>query len=161
MVQRSYTAEQRAEAVALSASVGPLKAAKQLGIPARTVASWGHRQESSAIIRAAHQDIAESLRFAHAETLDSVMRGVRDPKSRLGERAAALRVLGEQLALAEGRATSNVAMQAHVEDETAGPPLTAEEEAELSAFLQQVIESHEQAERAQVQPTVMSDADKE
>jgi hypothetical protein len=103
---RTYSAEQKAEAVALAATIGPLRAGDALGIPRRTVASWMHNPAASAIIRAAEASIAERLKAAHADALAAVMEGLHDPRSRLGDRAAALRVFGEQLALAEGRATS-------------------------------------------------------
>jgi len=109
----SYTAEQRAEAVALAASIGPLKAAKQLGLPKSTVALWMHRPAAAPIIAEANRAIAERLEEAHSEALSAVLAGLRDPRSRLGDRAAALRTLGEQLALAKGRATSNVELHSN------------------------------------------------
>lgn len=103
---RTYTYAERAEAVALAASIGPKKAALQLGYPVTTVVYWMHKPEHSEVIRAAEATIAERLKDAHARALASVMEGLADPKARLGDRAQALRILGEQLALAEGRATS-------------------------------------------------------
>ena len=105
---RSYTNEQKAEALGLAASVGPKRAAEHLGLPVRTVTYWTHQPASSVVMAAAEATIAERLKAAHAAALQAVMDGLRDPRSRLGDRATALRVLGEQLALAEGRATSNV-----------------------------------------------------
>jgi hypothetical protein len=117
---RTYTAEQRVEAVALAASVGPVEAARRLGYPRRTVASWTHTPAASPIIAAAEDAIAARLRTAHAEAMEAVLAGIRDPKSRLLDRARALEVLGGQLALAEGRATSNV----HALNVTASADLT-------------------------------------
>lgn len=105
-MSRTYSAEQRAEAVALAASIGPLKAGDALGIPRRTVAYWTHQPAAGPIIAAAEATIAQRLTEAHRVALDAVLLGLADPKARLGDRAQALRVLGEQLALAEGRATS-------------------------------------------------------
>jgi hypothetical protein len=103
---RTYTYAEKSEAVALAASIGPLRAGDALGIPRRTVASWMHKPEHSEVIRAAEATIAERLKDAHRVALDAVLAGLADPHSKLGDRAAALRVLGEQLALADGRATS-------------------------------------------------------
>jgi transposase-like protein len=107
MSARTYSEAERAEAVALAAAIGPVKAARQLIIPRRTVSSWMHKPAASPIIAAAEANIADMLRTAHSTALASVMVGLRDPKARLSDRARALEVLGEQLALAEGRATSH------------------------------------------------------
>jgi hypothetical protein len=113
---RSYTAEQKAEAVGLAYSVGPKKAGEQLGIPPRTVAYWKSHGTGSAVVEAAISvvavDIASRLRAAHELALERVIDGLQDPRSRLGDRATALRTLGEQLALAENRATANIDIHA-------------------------------------------------
>jgi hypothetical protein len=109
-----YSPEQRAEAVALARAVGPVKAAKQLGYPMRTVAHWAAGDVAmvnasplaGAAIAKVEATIAQRLAEAHEMALRAVMDGLSDPKARLGDKAAALRVLGEQRALAEGRATS-------------------------------------------------------
>lgn len=109
LVNRSYTPAQRVEAVALAATIGPLRAGRELGIPPRTVASWMHKPEASVVIRQAEATIAERLKAAHEQALTKVMEGLNDPHQRLGDRVRALEVLGEQRALAEGRATANIA----------------------------------------------------
>ena len=127
MNRGQYTEGQRTEAIALAAAIGPLKAGKKLGIATSTITYWMHRPAARPVIAAVERDIASALRAAHAETLASVLAGVRDPKSRLGERAAALRVLGEQLALAEGSSSLNVELHATGlgdDGEDLGPPLT-------------------------------------
>lgn len=113
IMKRTYTDLERAEAQGLAAAIGPAKAAEKLGIPRRTVASWMHTPAASPIIAAAEQDVADALRAAHAKALAAVMEGLSDPKARLGDRARALEVLGEQLALAEGRATANINQNVH------------------------------------------------
>lgn len=65
-----------------------------------------HQPAASPIIAAAEAGIAERLTAAHAVALEAVRKALDDPKARLGDKAQALRVLGEQAALAEGRATS-------------------------------------------------------
>ena len=128
---RSYTAEQKAEAVRLATSVGPKRAGEQLGIPGRTVAYWMHQPSASPIIVAAEVKIADRLRAAHAEALQAVMDGVRDPRSRLGDRATALRVLGEQLALAEGRSSLNIDLHAQANPIDALSPEDAQQLAQV------------------------------
>jgi transposase-like protein len=102
---RHYSAEEKTSGVALAASIGPKKAAEQLGFPVRTVTYWMHQPQASPIIRAAETTIAERLAAAHEKALAAVLEGLDDPRARLSDRAAALRVLGEQRLLAEGRAT--------------------------------------------------------
>lgn len=117
---RTYSATERADAVALASTVGPVKAAAELGIPKRNVARWMHRPEHSPIIRAAEATIAERLAVAHEKALAAVMAGLDDPKARLGDKATALRVLGEQRLLAEGRATARTESMSMNVDITAG-----------------------------------------
>lgn len=41
--RRSYTAEQREQALTLAGEIGSLAAARQLGIPKSTLSHWRHR----------------------------------------------------------------------------------------------------------------------
>jgi len=102
---RQYSTEERADAVALAATIGPKRAAEQLGIPPRTVAYWTHKPAASPIIAAAEAKIADRLESAASLALDAVVQGLRDGKARLGDRARALEVLATQANLASGRAT--------------------------------------------------------
>lgn len=132
VARREYTATERAEAVALASAIGAKRAAVQLSIPRRTISYWLRQPASTPVMAQAEADVATMLRTAHARALSSVMAGLDDPKARLGDKAAALRVLGEQLALAEGRATANIA----VNDTTWRPPVLEEgERARLGDWL--------------------------
>jgi hypothetical protein len=102
---RTYSAAERTAGVALAASIGPKKAALQLDIPVTTLVYWMHRPAASPIIAAAEASIAERLEAAHKIALDAVLAGLAEPRAKLGDRAQALRVLGEQANLAMGRAT--------------------------------------------------------
>jgi hypothetical protein len=106
----TYTAMQKAEAVALATTIGPLRAGKQLGIPPRNVARWTHEPSASPIIRAAEQTVADRLVAVHEKALRSVEQGLDAGDARLSDRAQSLRILGEQAALAQGRATQNIAV---------------------------------------------------
>jgi transposase-like protein len=105
MNRRAYSQEEMAEAVALGASLGPRRAALQLGMPPRTLARWMHRPASVPIIQEAEASIASRLEAAASIALEAVTDGLRDPKARLGDRARALEVLATQANLATGRAT--------------------------------------------------------
>ena len=93
---RSYTAAERAEAVALALAIGPLKAAEQLGIPPRTVAAWrsGERQapEVRAVILSSRHALAERMNEILSVASEQVLAGLRDPRQRLGDRVRALEV---------------------------------------------------------------------
>jgi hypothetical protein len=115
-----YSAERKAEAIALAASVGPTKAGEVLGIPGRSISEWMRQPTGSAVMAAAERAIADRLREAHAVALAEVLQGLRDPRARLGDKARALEVLGQQLALAEGRATSRTESMSLTADVTAG-----------------------------------------
>lgn len=115
-MSRTYSAEEKASAVALAASIGPLKAARQLGIPPRTVASWTHLPAASPIIAAAHATLAQRLASAHDEALAIAKARLHGPKLADRDLASYIRVFGEQRALAEGRATANVELHATTAD---------------------------------------------
>lgn len=107
---RTYTAEEKATAIGLAASIGPHKAAQQLGYPTATVARWTHQPAASEVIRAVEVTIAQRLEEAASLALEAVTEGLRDPKARLGDRARALDVLATQANLAAGRATGNLSI---------------------------------------------------
>lgn len=148
---RSYSEFEKAEARALAAAIGPVKASEKLGIPRRTVSYWMHQPAASAIIAAAEQDIADQLRASHALALAEVTAGLRDPKARLGDKAAALRILGEQLALAEGRATSNTNINVSQRPPDRFLGLNDEETRDLVALLDNEIFERQQEENADVE----------
>ncbi len=108
-MNRTYTTAERTEAVALALAVGPVKAAKQLNIPRRTVAYWcaGHGPSPVAIIREQTRDeIARKLWDGVSRALDAVIAGLDDPKARLSDKAHALQVLSERHALLSGGVTA-------------------------------------------------------
>jgi hypothetical protein len=106
-VTRQYSAEERVEAVGLAMSVGPVRAARQLGLPVRTVTNWTHSRQAAALRIGTQDLLKERLREAVAVGVEVVLTGFRDPKARLGDKAAALRVVAEQYALLTGAPTSH------------------------------------------------------
>jgi transposase-like protein len=110
----TYSKEQKAQAVALAANIGPLKAALQLGYHPRTVSRWTHEPAASPIIAAVEVTIADRLAEAHELGLSVIRARLTDPRARLGEIAQAVRVLGEQRLLAEGRSNLNIDVHQNV-----------------------------------------------
>lgn len=107
---RRATAEERAEAVGLALVVGPVEAARRLGLPARTVSDWRRRavERGDPALVATRDALADRLWRAVELATNQVEAGLRDPKARLGERAQALRVLVDAHALVAGEATQRV-----------------------------------------------------
>jgi len=126
---RTYSAEERAQAVALAMSVGPVKAANALGYPVRTVVNWTHHPAAAVIVSTSREALAARFAAAVDVGLEAVLAGLRDGQARLGDRATALRVLAEQAALLTGQPTSRTA----VIDEA--PTLTGTQEHELRRWL--------------------------
>ena len=107
-MRRSHTAEDRTRAIAMAAYVGPLRAAHETGISRTTIQLWLHnrlhRGSSPRPSRTSQPSYAvptgnHSQRSRPAPTI---------PKRDSATRPPRLRVPGEQLALAEGRATANI-----------------------------------------------------
>jgi len=116
-MHRSYTDEQRAEAIALSLVVGPKAAAKSTGIPLRTICSWrpssGKAAPPAAAVildaAASNTQVVRRLWDVLTRAIDVLEAGLRDPEVRLGDVARATDVLLRSHNLLSGRATANVA----------------------------------------------------
>lgn len=127
---RRYTAEQKADAVGLSMSVGVLEAARRLGIPHRNISAWRVHPDFQSIVASHRVELARRLNEAYTLALEEVMQGLRNPKALLGHKAKALEVLGNQRALISGEATArtesaNLTLTAPVE---VPPPLLTDHE---------------------------------
>lgn len=109
-VSRQYTAEQRLEAVALALSIGPLRAAKQLGLPVTTVSEWrrGRRRahELQPIVQINREEMAEKLWSTLTRAVKALESRLDDPGARLGDVARATEVLLTSHQLLSGQATS-------------------------------------------------------
>lgn len=143
---RTYTPEQRAEAIGLALVVGPLEAGKQLGISHRTVSSWvaGERRkaELSPLVAVSREQLAEKLAGTLNLAVDAVLSGLRDPKSRLSDRAHALDVLARHHALLTGGVTERTESETTVIEDGG---LTFEQRLQLAAFLDEALASHPDA----------------
>ena len=135
---RSYTEQERADAVGLALAVGAKQAAAKLAIPRRTVSSWMQRPTPgiAAAIGRSRDDVAARLWEAVTTGTDAVLAGLRDPKARLGDKASALRIVVEAHALISGgptaRTESTVTTEARLSDH---------ERAQLADFLDDLLAS--------------------
>jgi hypothetical protein len=145
---RTYSAQQRMAAIGLAMSVGPKKAALQLGIPIRTVSAWraGERYggDVAPIIAASRADLARMLWQGVEAGVAAVLEGLHDPHQRLGDRARALEVVMNAHQLLTGGSTSNVSavnvnVNADTDPETG---LTYAETADLRKWLDSTLAQH-------------------
>ncbi len=133
-----WTPEQRAEALGVAVALGADAAHERTGIPRRTISSWmsGERgaRGTAAIIDAdpaTRQAVTSRLWEAVTVGVDAVLAGLRDPKTRLGDKAQALRIVAEQYHLLTGQATSrSESLNVNVNQ-----PMTWQQRDQLSAWL--------------------------
>lgn len=84
--RRTYTDEQKAEALALYAEVGPAEAARRTGIAAGTIASWASRTTAE-VDAMPDPSVATARRAQMAANVEAAVLGLEERKARL---AAAL-----------------------------------------------------------------------
>ena len=145
-MKRSYSSEQREEALALSLVVGPLKAGRQLGIPSRTVASWRrsaptHAQPKDAAVilaevRSTPQVVAR-LWDVLSKAVDQLEAGLSHPGARLGDVARATDVLLRSHELLAGHATERSEVTAELVNFTAG--MSQDEQTYISTLLKKAL----------------------
>lgn len=106
-MSRRYTAEERAEAIALSLAVGPVEAARQLGMPPTSVASMRRRavEAGDPVVLATREAVTERLREVVSAGADEMLRRVRDPKTPANAVAQIVDVASRNLALMTGGVT--------------------------------------------------------
>jgi hypothetical protein len=145
---RTYTAEERAAAVGLAMSIGPMRAAHQLGYPVRTVTAWrrgeNHKSDLAPIVAASRQELARRLWEGVTAGVDAVLEGLHDPRQRLADRARALEVVMNAHALLTGGVTSRVQSEnVNVNvDVDPGTGLTHAETADLRKWLDSMEAQH-------------------
>lgn len=139
---RSYSYEERMQAVGLALSVGAHKASEMLGIPRENISRWLRRADSEPAILASRRMIADRLWEAVEVGVEQVLAGLQDPEARLSDKARALEVVSTQYALMTGGVTSRSATVA--EDPTDAAALAAynlmtpQERAEHARWLEAV-----------------------
>lgn len=135
---RSYSDQERAEAVGLALAIGADKAAEKLGIPRRNISRWLRLERGPvrAAIAATRTEVAARLWEGVVAGSEAVVNGLRDPKARLSDKASALRIVVEAHALISGGPTSRTAnVNVNVGGEDLGHPgLTWEEESNLAQW---------------------------
>jgi hypothetical protein len=140
---RTYTAEERAAAVGLAMSIGPMRAAHQLGYPVRTVTAWRagerHGSDVAPIIAASRQEMSAVLQEAADLGASTLLAVMRDPKASAVAKVRAAEVAIDKHLLFSGAATSRSESSVLTVNLPAGSPLaelSAEERAELRRFIE-------------------------
>lgn len=105
MTRRTYTDAEKAEAVGLALTMGPVKAARQLGIPHRNLSNWMRSPDAVVLRLESREQVAAKLWQGVVVGVDQVLAGLRDPNARLSDKARALEVLAQQHALLTGGVT--------------------------------------------------------
>ena len=103
--RRSYSREQKAEAVGLAMSIGVKQAGRKLRIPYRSISHWLEKPEYRAIVAQSRERVAAQLWLAVETGTREVLAGLQDKSAPLSHKAQALRVVAEQHALLTGGAT--------------------------------------------------------
>src|SRR3954447_14297624 len=92
MTRQRYSQEQKAQAVGLAYTAGVSEAARQLGIPHRSISNWVASRSFRAIVVANREAVAAKLWEAVVVGTEAVLAGLRDPSARLSDKARALEV---------------------------------------------------------------------
>lgn len=103
--RRSYTKSEKAKAVGLAVISTTEGAAKQLGIPRRTLGQWIERPEYAALRHKSREAVAEEMWTAIQVGLEEVAKGLKG-EAPLRDKATALGILWDKHALMTGSATS-------------------------------------------------------
>jgi len=140
---RTYTAEERAAAVGLAMSIGPMRAAHQLGYPVRTVTAWAagerHGSDVAPIVAASRQEMGAVLQEAADLGASTLLAVMRDPEASAVAKVRAAEVAIDKHLLFSGAATSRTENYGVNVNLPAGSPLaelSAEERAELRAYIE-------------------------
>jgi transposase-like protein len=126
---RHYSEEERARAVGLAVSVGDREAARQLGIPRRTVSHWhrsaAHGGRLSAVVVASRASMLDTLKNAAAEGATSLLEIIRSPTSSDRDKVRAAEVAIDRYQLLSGGPT----------DRTESVALSMDERVAFKAFI--------------------------
>lgn len=104
-MKRTYTEQERNQAVARAVQTDDATAAAEFGIPRRTVSSWRHRPAQAEVIVRTRQQFADEYAHAEALALERVVRILTDPKSRPRDVIDAGEWVSKQRALLAGSPT--------------------------------------------------------
>lgn len=102
---RTYSREQKAEAVGRAVSQGQTLAGEALGIPKTTIHTWMKSPEFKELIQTARDSVAEQFWASLQVGLDEVTKGFRSEAS-LKDKAYALGIVYDRHALLTGGATN-------------------------------------------------------
>lgn len=147
--RRRYSDDEKALAVGLAASLGPVRAARQLGIPARNVSLWMSEPRWRTYLEASHDQILETLRQASAAAASDLLRIIRDPNASDRDKVRASEVALDRYQLMSGGATER-SENLNVEVQAASAYTTPEIRAQLAEWMA-IIERATDEEMAQVE----------
>ena len=145
--RRRYTDAERSEALALSLAKGPLAAARELGIPARTLASWrvpshaerGIPKAAARVLDAAasNSEVVGRLWETLTRAVDQLDAQISKPNARLGDVARSVDSLLKAHELLSGRPTDRTEVSAEVVNFTAG--MNPDEQVYIAKLLRQAL----------------------
>ena len=122
MTRRRYSDTEKADAVGRAAIIGPVRAARELSIPARNVSAWMADPRFAAVREASHEQILGTLRSAAAAGVDELLRVIRDPKAADRDKVRAAEVALDRYQLMSGGATERTE---NLNVEVDGGPITS------------------------------------
>ena len=147
--KRSYSREQKAEAVGLAMSIGVKQAGRKLRIPYRSISHWLEKPEYRAIVAESRERVAAQLWLAVETGTREVLAGLQDKSAPLSHKAQALRVVAEQYQLLSGEATSRTEVRSEsmvgtFDVQAAANQLSDEERLLLRSYARKVIAQKQQ-----------------
>lgn len=105
---KNVDAETKATAVGLALMTSGAEAARQMGLPERTVQQWVASPEFAELRATPREDVGEAMWVAVQEAVYALREGVVNPKAYLRDKVAAFEALVEKRALIMGEATSRM-----------------------------------------------------
>lgn len=103
---RAYSEETKAKAVAQAELNGQAQAARDLGIPKRTLGEWFHDPKYAAMREESRDKVGEAFWTGVQIALDAVMADIASGDASLRDKAVALGIVFDKWALLTGNATS-------------------------------------------------------
>lgn len=108
---RNVDADTKAKAVGLALVTSGAEAARQMGLPERTVQQWVASPEFAALRATPREDVVDAMWVAAQEGVHALREGITNPKAYLRDKVAAFDSLMEKWALLRGEATSRTELK--------------------------------------------------
>lgn len=123
--RRRYSDIEKADAVGRGEILGPVRAGRELHIPARNISLWMGDPRFAAVREASHDHILDTLRTASAAAANDLLRIIRDSAASDRDKVRASEVALDRYQLMSGGATERTE-NLNVEVD-AGPMVTRDE----------------------------------